>query len=76
MFWLLYRLHKVHFRHTVLLVVMFLLATVVIVVEELAGGSMTTVTNLVEPAVDIMGVVAGLSKLTSPHHKVPANGKI
>ena len=55
---------------------MFLLATGVIVVEELAGGSMTTVTNLVEPAVDIMGVVAGLSKLTSPHHKVPANGNI
>ena len=75
MLWLLYRLHKVQFRHMVLLVAMFLLATVVIVVEELAGGSMTTVTNLVEPAVDIMGVVAGLSKLTSPHHKVPANGK-
>ena len=76
MFWLLYRLHKVHFRHAVLLIAVFLLATVVIVVEELAGGSMTTVTNLVEPAVNIMGVVAGLSKLTSPHHKVPANGKI
>ena len=60
----------------VLLISVFLLSTVVIVVEELAGGSMTTVTNLVEPAVDIMGVVAGLSKLTSPHHEVPTNGKI